>query len=86
MGFQSIRGTGNLKDHTNFALPTDRYIWGYNANDSCLNEAAHAYDACADNGTLRFFCFGVHSHDYENNDNLGLWHDRECGYPPQDSA
>lgn len=70
MGFQSIRGTGNVRDRTNFSLPADRNIWGYNANDSCLSEVARAYDACPDDGTLKFFCFGVHSIDYENN---GTW-------------
>lgn len=70
MGFQSIRGTGNLRDRTNFALPTDRSIWGYNVNDRCLNEVARLYEDFPDDGALKFFCFGVHSHDYENN---GTW-------------
>lgn len=66
-GFQSIRKTGCVRDKTGFALPGDRMRWSYNADYTCLNEVARAYDAWEDDGNLKFFCFGVHSHDFENN-------------------
>lgn len=70
MGFASIRWTGCVKDSTGFALPADRMRWSYNANDGCLTETAEQYDAYPDDGQLKFFCFGVHSHDFENH---GTW-------------
>lgn len=85
-GFQSIRKTGRVKDSTNFALPADRMRWSYNADYTCLNEVAKLYEALPDDGQLKFFCFGVHSHDFENN---GRWDElaafcRDFGCRPQD--
>lgn len=68
-GFRDIRITGNVKDSTGFALPADRTRWSYNANNMCLCEVAELYDAYPDDGELKFFCFGVHSHDFENANN-----------------
>ena len=68
-GFQSIRAVGNVKDSTNFDLPANRMRWSYNADNRCLNEVAALYDAYPDDGKLKFFCFGVHSHDFENDGN-----------------
>ncbi len=65
-GFQSIRTTGCVMDSTGFAFPADRMNWSYNANNMCLREAAALYDTFPDDGELKFFCFGVHSHDFEN--------------------
>lgn len=65
-GFQSIRAAGCVKDTTGFSLPADRFAWSYNADDSCLNDIARLYEALPDDGQLRFFCFGVHAHDFEN--------------------
>ncbi len=70
MGFQSIRVTGLVDDKTGFALPADRMAWSYNANDSNLTECSKKYEAYPDDGQLKFFCFGVHSHDFENH---GTW-------------
>ncbi|MBO4367564.1 MAG: hypothetical protein J5859_02520, partial [Clostridia bacterium] len=70
-GFQSIRITGCVKSSTGFGLPKDRTRWSYNADNMCLNEVAAEYEACPDDGKLKFFCFGVHSHDFENAHN---WH------------
>ena len=69
-GYTSLRITGNVKDSTGFALPADRMMWSYNANYTCMTEVAAAYDAYPDDGELKFFCFGVHSHDFEN---AGRW-------------
>ena len=67
-GYRSIRKTGCVKDSTNFALPADRMAWSYNANNTCMEECGAQYDALADDGELKFFAFGVHSHDFENAD------------------
>ena len=67
-GFRSIRKTGNVMDSTGFALPADRMAWSYNANNTCMEEVGAQYDALADDGELKFFAFGVHSHDFENAD------------------
>lgn len=68
-GYRSIRKTGCVKDSTNFALPADRMAWSYNANNTCMTECGAQYDALSDDGELKFFCFGVHSHDFENANN-----------------
>ena len=64
--FSSVRKTGIVSDSTGFAMPADRYAWSYNAAHNCLNEVAKLYDDYADDGELKFFAFGVHSHDFEN--------------------
>lgn len=62
-GYASIRRTG----YGGFELPRDRMDWCYNANHTNLNENAAKFDALPDDGELKWFCFGVHSHDFENN-------------------
>ena len=64
-GYLYARRTGDLKDKTNFALPEDRFAWTYNASVNSLLEVMAKYDAAEDNGTLRFFAFGVHSKDFD---------------------
>lgn len=64
--FSSVRKTGVVADKTGFAMPADRYAWSYNAAHTCLNEVAKLYDDYEDDGELKFFSFGVHSHDFEN--------------------
>ena len=71
-GFRSIRATGDLKDSTGFALPRDRMHWTYNAYDKNLLTVADTYEAFPDDGELKFFCFGVHSIDFERS---GTWDD-----------
>ena len=65
-GFRSIRKTGNVMDSTGFALPADRMAWSYNANNTCMEEVGAKYESYPDDGELKFFAFGVHSHDFEN--------------------
>ena len=65
-GFSSIRATGCTQDKTGFAIPEDKFSWSYNADCWCLGEAAEKYEKYPDDGQLKFFCFGVHSHDFEN--------------------
>ena len=64
-GYVAVRKTGATKDTTGFAIPADRMHWSYNANHQNLTECAAAFDSYADDGELKFFCFGVHSIDFE---------------------
>jgi hypothetical protein len=62
--------TSSGKAPTNdFTLPKDRYCWIYNANAGNLNEVMANYDALQDDGTLKFFSFGVHAVDFD-----GKWY------------
>ena len=85
-GFRSLRKTGCVKDSTGFALPADRLAWSYNANNKNLTEFSKAYEEYPDDGTLKFFCFGVHSHDFERDDNWNVLEDfcKELGNRPND--
>ena len=71
-GYRSVRTTGCVGDRSGFALPADRTRWSYNAHHVGLREIGERYRAYPDDGELKFFCFGVHAHDYENG---GLWGD-----------
>lgn len=64
-GYVAVRKTGATKDTTGFAVPEDRMHWSYNANHQNLLECAASFDRFADDGELKYFCFGVHSHDFE---------------------
>ena len=72
MGFYGLRITGNTKDKDGFAIPRDRNNWSYNANNVALLEVAKMYEEYPDDGTLKFFSFGVHSVDFERS---GNWHE-----------
>lgn len=63
LGYLYIRRTG----YTDFSLPETRERWSYGAHHANLLERAAEFEAIEDDGELRFFCFGVHSHDFENN-------------------
>lgn len=69
-GFQAVRKTGCVEDSTDFAFPTDRMAWSYNVNYTDMTEVAEKYENYPDDGQLKFFCFGVHSHDFER---TGRW-------------
>jgi len=60
--YRSIRGSV-CRD---FELPRDRSNWGYYATYQNLAERAAAFEALPDDGTIKAFVFGVHSHDFEN--------------------
>ncbi len=70
LGFAAIRKTGNVRGSTGYSLPADRTEWSYTANYTCMTETAAEYEALPDDGQLKFYCFGVHSHDFEN---AGRW-------------
>lgn len=60
-GYASVRRTGPV----GFDMPSDRMIWSYNAIHTNLVPRAEEFEAIEDDGKLRFFCFGVHPHDFE---------------------
>ncbi len=74
-GYYGLRKTGSTKDSTGFALPADRMHWSYNANHKELLRVAELYEAIPDDGELKFFCFGVHSIDFERE---GNWDELEA--------
>jgi peptidoglycan/xylan/chitin deacetylase (PgdA/CDA1 family) len=71
-GYGSARRTGALRDSTGFSTPKDRLDWTYNTGDTTLLEVAELYESLPDDGELKFFSFGVHSSDFENNN---TWQD-----------
>lgn len=73
-GYQSIRKTGETGDSTGFAIPADRTVWSYNANHKSLLKWAKKFEEYEDDGDLKFFCFGVHSIDFERDKN---WNELE---------
>ena len=72
MGFRSIRKTGDVGDRDGFSLPRDRMHWSYNAHHKTLLEVADRFESYPDDGSLKLFCFGVHSIDFEK---AGNWDD-----------
>ena len=67
-GYLYARKTGNLGAKTDFALPTDRFAWTYNADHNSLLSVMAQFDAVEDDGKLRMFSFGVHAKDFETAD------------------
>lgn len=65
--FESLRGTNMPEGDDRFNMPKDRLNWCFNALCGELIEAAEEYESLPDDGKMKFFCFGVHSHDFENN-------------------
>ncbi len=74
-GYRSVRKTGEVKGSTSYALPADRMRWSYNAAHTSLLTEGKCYDEYPDDGELKFFAFGVHSHDFENS---GNWNELEA--------
>ncbi len=73
-GYPHIRITGASLDKTAYAFPDDYSNWTYNANCQTLRSQVPVYESFPDDGELKFFCFGVHSVDYER---AGNWEDVE---------
>lgn len=73
-GYYGIRKTGDTRDLDGFAIPKNRNDWSYNANNVSLLQVAKMYEEYPDDGTLKFFCFGVHSVDFERS---GNWNELE---------
>ena len=78
-----VRGSGYSGS---FDVPKDRSDWHYTANYKNLAEESEKYEALADDGELKFFCFGVHSFDFENNGCWNILEDfvRKFGNRPED--
>lgn len=77
--YYGLRDAGKeepMKDKT-FSLPLDRSNWQYNARHSNLLVRAAEYESLEDDGALKWFCFGVHSVDFERAENAGKWEDLE---------
>ena len=66
-GYLYARKTGSVGSSTNFAMPSDRFAWSYNADSTNLINIMERFDALMDDGELKFFSFGVHSSDYQSN-------------------
>ena len=69
-----------------FALPSDLKAFGLTTRHTDLLKTAELYEALADDGELKYFCFGVHSIDYERD---GKWDDlrafaKKYGARPKD--
>ncbi len=73
-GYKSVRKTGCTRDTTGFAVPAERMAWSYNADNRTLLEVAEIYEAYPSDGELKAFIFGVHSWDFERDQN---WQDLE---------
>jgi len=69
---RSIRQSGADGDSRGFALPADRHHWHYTATHRDVAEMGARYADFPDDGTLKYFCVGVHSIDYERD---GRWGD-----------
>ena len=82
MGYTSVRKTCD----SSFELPKDRFNWSYGAHHTTLREKAEAFEALEDDGELKWFCFGVHSHDFENNNCWDILEDfaQKYGNRPED--
>ena len=70
-GYYGIRRTGDLLDKTGFSLPRDWTDWTYNAREGNLLAVMEKYDNYPDDGGLKFFCLGLHAHDYEFSNKWG---------------
>jgi len=70
-GYYGLRRTGDLLDKTGFSLPDDLTDWTYNARERNLLAVMEQYENYPDDGELKFFCFGLHAHDYEFSDKWG---------------
>lgn len=70
MGYpHGLRKTGCVLDSTGFAPPADINAWSYNANNQNLLATMSLYENTPDDGELKFFAFGLHSYDFEVDDN-----------------
>lgn len=63
--YYGVRRSGEYGAEVGFLLPENRMPWHYTATHKTLLEKAAQYEALPEDGTLKFFCFGVHSIDFE---------------------
>lgn len=65
MGYYGVRRSGARCAEGDFTLEEERMPWHYTANHTNLLEMAELYEQQVDDGTLKIFCFGIHSNDFE---------------------
>lgn len=70
LDYYAVRRSGEWGAEEGFPLPKERIYWHYTARETNFLEKAAMFDAQPDDGTLKFFCMGVHSIDYER---AGKW-------------
>lgn len=85
-GYLYIRKTGDLGETNDFDIVKDRMMWSYTAHNFTMTELMAKYEALADDGKLKMFAFGVHSHDFENAGNWDVLIDfcEKYGNRPED--
>ena len=66
------RDSGNVAARTGFALPSDWSNWNSTAYYNDLITNAEKFAALPDDGSLKFFCAGVHTADFNKNPNDGV--------------
>lgn len=72
--YYGIRRTGATRGTDGFRVPDTLPDWSYTADVNCLLPVSENYAACPQEGELKFFCFGVHSVDFER---AGKWGELE---------
>ena len=65
LNYYGVRVSGRWGVEEGYPLPKTLLEWHYTATHTDLLESAARYEAQPDDGTLKFFCIGVHSIDYE---------------------
>ena len=65
LAYYGVRVSGKWGAEEGYPLPENRLPWHYTATHADLLESAASYEAQPDDGTLKFFCIGVHSIDFE---------------------
>jgi hypothetical protein len=70
-GYYGAREGHSIGPEIAFALPSDLFRFGLTTRHLTLLDTAKAYEDLPDDGELKFFCFGVHSIDYERDNKWG---------------
>ena len=85
-GYYGIRASGAVRDKEDFNLPKSRFPWYVTSPHNEILELGERYESLPDDGKLKFFCFGLHSHDFENNKRWHLLEEfaRRYGNRPDD--
>ncbi len=68
-GYASIR---KAYSEEGFSIPKDKMDWGVNADSTNIETKIIEFDALENDGELKYFCFGLHSVDFERN---GKWNE-----------
>lgn len=63
IGYYGARDAGSPSD--SFDMPAERIGWKYCATDWDIVTKMEKFESLPDDGNLKFFCFGVHSIDYD---------------------